>query len=171
MRKIRGRWIVTGAAIAAIAASGLASCDVSPAPTPDPSTPAPTTATAPAAFTPSPTPTTDAVEVAYESAMCPIFERIIVLDPMLAAARAGDADADELAALAAEVDAVADALATVPRWKPGQALADELRASLAAIRIALGDPERLAELPYITSATIDDAMLEARSAGFFCVGL
>jgi hypothetical protein len=128
-----------------------------------------------------------AVRAAYIDAMCPIFLDILVLDPRLAAMRADGAapteiltDATEVEAVTADLRGVLNDLNTVPNWTPGQLLRHELIGALHNIRVALvgvadeidgpDAADRLAGIPYIASRQMDQAMIQAASAGLSCDG-
>jgi hypothetical protein len=179
---------VIGVLALVLAACGGQTPDVA-SPTPVVSEVAPETQETAPERTAPPTPDAArfAVRAAYIDAMCPIFLDILVLDPRLAAMRADGAVPTEILTDATEVEAVTDDLRavlndlnTVPNWTPGQLLRHELIGALHDIRVALAGvadeidgpnaAERLASLPYIASRQMDQAMIQAASAGLSCDG-
>lgn len=178
---------VIGVLVLALAACGDQATEVDPSP-------APVATDSPRAAEPPPpaaSPTPDAgrfeVRAAYIDSMCPIFLDILVLDPRLAAMRADGAtpaeiltDAAEVAAVTADLRAVLNDLNTVPDWTPGQLLRHELIGALHAIRVGLAGvaddlegphaAERLIGIPHIASRQMDQAMIQAASAGLSCDG-
>lgn len=126
-----------------------------------------------------------AAAAAYGTAICPLFERIVNLDPRLAAIRAagdegGDMTiyADELGALADDLRDLVNELDEVPNWGPGRRLQLEIMGTLHLIRAellsigedlgAIGTADAMAALPYIASETMDREMARAVEGGLTC---
>jgi len=69
----------------------------------------------------------------------------------------------------------------VPAWRSGSAFRAELGTSIRALRLALSDAskrleapsaaERLADLPYVATDALEEALRQAAQAGFSCGGL
>ncbi|HET7645646.1 MAG TPA: hypothetical protein VFM03_04110 [Candidatus Limnocylindria bacterium] len=126
-----------------------------------------------------------AAAAAYGRAICPLFERIVELDPRLAAIRAAGEEGgdmtvyeDELAAVADELRDIVNALNDVPNWGPGRRLQLEIMGTLHLIRAelltinedltALDAADAMAALPYIASETMDREMARAVEGGLSC---
>jgi hypothetical protein len=122
---------------------------------------------------------------AYNAAICPVFDAILILDPRLLALRGTGAGSDPAAIDAEEVDAVIAELGTaltdldaVPDWEAGRNLRYQLVTALHAIRARLlqvardptarGSLDHLAELPFIASVAMDRAYGQAVRAGHTC---
>lgn len=145
----------------------------------------------PSAAAPSPPPSAGGVvdaqaRAAYSAAICPIFDRIVVIDPRLAALRTLGSDDGDVAGQAGEIDAVVDELGgvltdleAVPAWQPGGQLRFLLITALHDVRTRLiriaDDPtapdaaEALAGTPFLASDAMDRAMSQAVEAGFVCL--
>lgn len=164
----------------------LAACATSEPPvTPSPSPPV-------ASVAPTHAPSPDlaagaAARDAYIGAICPIFLHILAVDPRLASMRAdGDdptevlTERTELAAVTVEVTVIINDLGRLPRWTAGAALQRELMTALHGVRVGLARVEQeldgpgaaaaLREIPYLASARMDQAMLQAATAGLNCDG-
>ena len=126
-----------------------------------------------------------AAAAAYGTAICPLFDRIVNLDPRLAAIRAaGDEGGDmtgyedELSALADELRDIVNALDEVPNWGPGRRVQLEIMGTLHLIRAellsinedltAVDTADAMAALPYIASQTMDREMARAVEGGLTC---
>jgi hypothetical protein len=126
-----------------------------------------------------------AAAAAYGRAICPLFERIVELDPRLAAIRAAGEEGgdmtvyeDELAAVADELRDIVNALNDVPNWGPGRRLQLEIMGTLHLIRAelltinedltALDTADAMAAQPYIASETMDREMARAVEGGLSC---
>lgn len=166
-----------------VLALGVAACSATDVPaTPDSqpsSTPAAIATVVPAADLGS--------AAAYSQAICPIFLSILEVEPALAAMRADGLEPAEILTDAEAVGEVTGAIAVItqdldrlPAWEPGRQLQLELitamhglRVSLAGIADGLDAPDiaaLLAALPYIASDRMDQAMVQAATAGLDCEG-
>lgn len=89
-------------------------------------------------------------------------------------------DAAELAAVTSVVGTIIADLDRVPNWGPGSRLQVELMTSFHEIRVALAAvddglegpdaADRLAGIPYIATDRMDQAMVQASTAGLDCDG-
>ena len=160
-----------------VAAVLLVGCGSQATPT---STPPPPTTSASAADDPI-------ARAAFSTAICPIFDGILAVDPRLAAMReAGSAGGDvsaqsvEIGAVNDELLALLNALEAVPEWESGIGLRFHLISSLHGIRaylLAMDEgaasttaAEELATLPFIATTAMEKAMQDAVSAGLNCEG-
>lgn len=167
----------------AVVALGVAACS-----TPDvPRTPDASPTHAPAAIA-TVVPAADlGSAAAYSEAICPIFLSILEVEPSLAAMRADGEEPAEILTDPETVGEVTGAIAVItrdldrlPAWEPGRSLQLELitamhglRVSLAGIADGLDAPDAaalLAALPYIASDRMDQAMVQAATAGLDCEG-
>jgi len=172
--RVRAPWFVA-------VALGVAACSTTDVPaTPESlpsSTPAQIATVVPAADL--------GAAAAYSDAICPIFLIILDLEPALAAMRADGLEPAEILTDAEAVGDVTGAIAVstrgldrLPAWEPGRLLQLELitamhglRVSLAGIADGLDAPDAaalLAALPYIASDRMDQAMVQAATAGLDC---
>jgi hypothetical protein len=158
---------------AALFAASLVACGTPPAtgsPTVDPSLAASAEA---------------AARDAYTTAICPIFDAIVIVNPRIDALRdagiEGDPEAvatEEVDSVIAELGTVLDDLEAVPAWDPGGSLRYQVLAAIHGIRARLlrvaedpGSPtsmRTLAGLPFIASDAMDFAFAQAMQAGYAC---
>ena len=172
--RVRAAWFVA-------VALGVAACSTTDVPaTPESlpsSTPAPIATVVPAADL--------GAAAAYSDAICPIFLNILDLEPALAAMRADGlepaeilTDAEAVGDVTGDIAVITRDLDRLPAWEPGRLLQLELitamhglRVSLAGIADGLDAPDAaalLAALPYIASDRMDQAMVQAATAGLDC---
>jgi hypothetical protein len=150
----------------------LSSCSAPPVVTPTPNASALAAADA-------------AARDAYNAAICPVFDTILVLDPRIEGLRSVGSNGDPAAIDSGEVDALISELGSaltdleaVPDWEAGRNLRYQVITALHAIRARLllvaEDPasraslDHLAELPYIASLAMDRAYDQAFRAGHTC---
>ena len=147
---------------------------------------APAQPTQSASASPTPDAAAEAARVAaYNAAICPVFDDMLLLDPRIEALRSAGAshaaesvDPAEVDDVIAELGRLLDDLDAVPDWDAGRSLRYQVITALHGIRARLlqvaDDPTsdeslaHLAEIPYIASEAMDLAFNQAFQAGHTC---